>query len=269
MEKLNVKNLWPGIVIVAVVFLMGSNAAFAGISVKPTVIEKVMDAGKSETEYYTLTNDGDVKLTVRIETEDWMARLFGRPDDMKVEDWLEIEPKEITLDPKQTAKIKYTVTAPKIFLNEKVAQVFFRYQEAEYLEARVGVIFYLMPKGRETLSAEMTRFSAKQTKKETGVPVLSLSVAIKNNSNFHIRTPGFVEIYDKTQRKVIKTLDVDRVPGIYAGKTFEFDYEFPNEVIPEGDYQVTLKLNYGSVYGKNIFMEKTADLEFAKEPVKP
>jgi len=101
------------------------------------------------------------------------------------------------------------------------------------------------------------------------VPVLSLSVAIKNNSNFHIRTPGFVEIYDKAQRKVIKTLDVDRVPGIYAGKTFEFDYEFPNEVIPEGDYQVTLKLNYGSVYGKNIFMEKTADLEFAKEPVKP
>ncbi|HNV86005.1 MAG TPA: hypothetical protein PKL97_03450 [Candidatus Omnitrophota bacterium] len=269
MKKLNLKKSWLAAGIAGIVFLFGANAAFAGISVKPTVIEKVMDSGKSESDYYTLTNDGDVKLTVRIEAEDWMARLFGRPDDMKVEDWLKIEPKEITLDPKQTVKIKYTVTTPKIFLNEKVAQVFFRYQEAEYLEARVGVIFYLTPKGRETLSAEMTSFSAKQAKKEDGTPVFRLSVVIKNDSNFHIRTPGFAEIYDKAQGKVVKTLDVNRVPGIYGGRSFEFDYEFPNEVIPEGDYQVTLKLNYGSVYGKNIFMEKTADLEFEKEPAKP
>lgn len=261
---------WMGIMVLFCCFIMlNGEVLHAGISVKPSVIEKVLKPGKSEEGVYTVRNDGEAKLVVSVEIEDWMARLFGRPDEMNVNDWLSVEPKEVTLGPGEAREIRYKVKAPKNLANEKVAQVFFAYSENEMLQQRLGVIFYLSPKGAEKLKADITQLKAQYITPPNVEPKVRVSLGIKNDSNFHVRAPGSLIIFDEKNQKVLKELVMDRIPGVYPGQTFDFNYDFPQQDIPEGIYKAKVKLNYGKIYGKEAWMEKTVDLEWVKEPVTP
>ena len=57
-----------GIAILISFFMAGT--ALAGLSVKPTVIEKVLNPGDTEEGIYEITNVGEAKIEVTIQVED-------------------------------------------------------------------------------------------------------------------------------------------------------------------------------------------------------
>ena len=240
------------------VFML-STWLFAGISVEPTVTEKVLSPGATEEGTYKLANTGPKPLEVSVEVEDWMQRLFGIQDSVPVSDWLSLEPKKITLKPGQKTRIKYRVKAPVQFLNEKVAQVFFSFSENPNLTSRLGVIFYLSPKGEEKLQAEITQFNAQCTETKDKKPELLVWFRIKNASNVHIRPMGSVSVFEAGKQTLLKELAMNRVPGIYPGKTFSWTHSYDLGNVLGGSYTAKLVLDYGHTYGKKTFMEKTAD----------
>ncbi len=237
-----------------------SQIAFAGISVEPTVTEKVIEPGKNEEGIYILTNMGEKKVDVSVELEDWMARLHGLKDDIDVNEWLSVNPNKVTLEPGQKVELKYLAKAPVKFTNEKVAQVFFTFSENETLTQRLGVIFYMSAKGAHKLKAEIAQLSASYDSSDPNKPRLILFIEIRNDSNFHIRPLGSLTLWDADKKFAFKTLILDRVPGIYPGKSSSFNYIFPYEKIPTGSYKVKVALNYGQMYAENAVMEKTTDL---------
>ena len=150
------------------------------------------------------------------------------------------------------------MTTPPDFSNEKVAQVFFRFTKLENFEARLGTVFYLSAKGHDQLNAEITRLSAKHRDTHNPKDELTLSIEIKNKSNFHIRPSGNIEVKNLATNKIVYTYPVEKIPSIYPNQSFAFDYLFHPDSIPPGDHEVRLSLNYGNLYGKNVLMEKTA-----------
>lgn len=239
----------------------------AGISVEPTVTEKVLEAGATETGKYTVTNMGKNKLDILIEVEDWMGRLFGVADDLPVNQWLILGGKQLVLKPGESAELAYTVKAPVPFDKEKVAQVFFTFDETQDLKSRLGVIFYLSPKGTDGLKAEILELTA-NSEMVKAKPKLRLWFQIKNESDVHIRPVGSLTIRDEAKQATVKELLMNRVPGIYPGRTFSWSQLLEVENLPPGSYQVKLTLDYGHTYGKTFLMEKTAALrwEAGKEP---
>jgi len=244
---------------IVVGFLVFPATARANISVEPTLIEKVMEPSSTdEGSYWVTNNNSSEPLKITVQLEDWMGYMQGAYDKVKVDEWLKIEPNSFTLQPGEKKQIKYRIITPPDFKNEKVAQVFFRFTQLENFEARLGVVFYLSAKGQDKLSAEITQLSAKYRDVNDPRDELLLSMEIKNNSNFHIRPTGTIEVKNLATNQVVYTYAVDRIPSIYPNQPFAFDYLFHPESIPPGDYEVRLKLNYGNLYGKDVLMEKTA-----------
>jgi P pilus assembly chaperone PapD len=239
--------------------------AWAGISVKPTVIEAVLEPGQSEEGDYEVTNLGETPMNITVQLEDWMQRLFNLKDEMEVSVWLSVEPVEMTLEPGQTAILKYRIQAPDTFTNEKVAQVFFTFSEAANLTSRLGVIVYLTPKKEAKLAAEITQFLAQTDIREGKEPRLLSYFIIRNDSNVHIRPRGIVSILDQNQTRV-REMIVDNVPGIYPGKSFTWNHYSDIKSLEPGTYTAKLTLDYGYMYAQEAVMEQTAELRW--EPVK-
>ena len=252
-----------GIAILISFFMAGT--ALAGLSVKPTVIEKVLNPGDTEEGIYEITNMGEAKIEVTIQVEDWMERLFGKKDALEVGRWLTVEPNAVVLEPGQVAELKYKVTAPaaKDFTNEKVAQVFFTYSENMNLTSRLGVIFYLSPKKTAAMKASITQFLAQPDFKEGKDPSLLSYMTIQNDSNVHIRPRGVVTLLDQSGTPVRELL-VDTVPGIYPGKSFTWNHHNDVKDLPYGVYKAKLALDYGYLYEQEAVMEATADLKWKK-----
>ncbi len=250
-----------GLVILTLSLMAGN--ALAGLSVKPTVTEKVLDPGAAEEGIYEITNVGEAKIEVTIQLEDWMDRLFGKKDAMEVGQWLTVEPNTVTLEPGQVAELKYKVTAPQNFINEKVAQVFFTYSENIGLTSRLGVIFYLSPKKTAAMKASLTQFIAQADFKEDKEPDLLSYMTIQNDGNVHIRPRGVVTILDQSETPVRELL-VENVPGIYPGKSFTWNHHNEVKDLPYGTYKAKLTLDYGYLYGQEAVMEATADLKWEK-----
>ncbi|MBI4550325.1 MAG: molecular chaperone [Candidatus Omnitrophica bacterium] len=246
------------------VFGMLLSPAWAGISVKPTVIEAVLEPGQSEEGTYEVTNVGEAPMNITVQLEDWMQRLFNQKDEMEVSQWLSVDPQDVTLEPGETAVLKYRIEAPQVFNNEKVAQVFFTFSEAANLTSRLGVIVYLSPKKEAKMAAEITQFMAQTDVREGKEPRLLSYFIIRNDSNLHIRPRGIVSILDQNQTRVREML-VDNVPGIYPGKSFTWNHYSDVKGLAPGTYTAHLTLDYGYLYGQEASMEKTAELRW--EPV--
>ena len=105
-------------------FLILQNVSFAGIAVEPTIIEMVLESEGSNAGVYTIRNEGDAGVSIKVEIEDWLALKTGVAG-IPLSDWLKVEPMEFDLGPKEEKQVNYTVNIPKDYNKEVVAMVFF------------------------------------------------------------------------------------------------------------------------------------------------
>ena len=151
---------------------------------------------------------------------------------------------------------------------EKVAQVYFTTQEYTNVRTRIGVIFYISPKGDETLTAEIISLAAQVIPAQENVPSqIQVEFEIKNSSNVHIRPRGSVHILNPASREPVQEWLLDKVPGVYPGRTFQWREYKELAGLEPGKYEVLMTLDYGHTYGKSLLMEKKATLDWQPKEV--
>ena len=127
----------------------------AGIGVKPTVTELSLSPGKKKAGIFTVLNDGEETVKVKVELEDWRRR----EEEVRVDSWLKIKPREFKLAPGKVRKVKYKIKVPEEAEGEMVAMVFFGSLAPAGggvgIKTRFGVSIYVGIKGTEVIEANI------------------------------------------------------------------------------------------------------------------
>ncbi len=180
-------------------------AAQAALSVSPT---RVVLQGKPDdrlTGFFTVANQGEAPLEVRIEPEDWSGGMSGARGPV---DWLHIRSKPLRLRPGKSTRVKYTIRIPGNAHGELRTQVFFTTETSggvAPMRSRLGAIIYVGIRGTQEISGEITKVDVSYTASTPGIKKpdrLDVAIRVHNTSNVHIAPEGSVVVRDETGRRV-------------------------------------------------------------------
>lgn len=240
-------------------FFLPAHSVQAGIMVEPTVIEQSGTPGEVINGVYTVTNKSTEPLVVTIQAADWLKQYLKQEGTRHPDEWLSFSETSFTLDAAEVKKIPYTVSVPDDLKNEQAAQVYFEFnnpEAAQSMRTRLGVIFYLAPRGQVTMQASIEDFVFDVAKKEEQVDTYSVvfRIRVKNQGDVHIRPFGKIRMQQDGKDSVILQINPER--GIYAGRD-EVLSAFVKEVpLVPGEYDVIAEIECG-MYGKdNLLIEK-------------
>jgi hypothetical protein len=258
-------------VIMALAFLQGAcvttKLEASGLNVAPTLIEQRVTPGDIQQGIYRLKNETEDVMTVTVEPENWMVRLFGAEGDLGVSDWFVVTPSKFELAPGEEKDITYTMTAPFKFTGEKVAQVFFGFKHARsdaMLSTRLGVIVYMMAKGAEKVDGVITNvnvsYKAPQNAEETR-SLYRVSFDVDNRGNVHLRPFGSVVVRDAHDERIVDTVELAPSKGVYPEKQDNFLFNQQGSILAPGKYAAKVHLDIGQLYG----LDKTYDADVTFE----
>jgi P pilus assembly chaperone PapD len=105
----------------------GARAAGSFVQVTPSLVEIALVPGKSYSGILSVCNTKSERFTVQVEVSEGWVTETGRPG-LPTERWLTLRvPATFTLNPGQTRRIRYRAKAPKDFVGETLAHVFFSF----------------------------------------------------------------------------------------------------------------------------------------------
>jgi hypothetical protein len=222
---------------------------YAGIGVKPTVTEISLSPGKRRTGTFTVLNDGDKAIKVKVELEDWMRR----EERIEVPSWLEVRPREFELGPGEVRKVKYRIEVPEDSTGELVAMVFFGSLTpgggGVGIKTRFGVSIYVAIKGTEAVEANIEKLDvAKYGGENSDNYGISFGVTVENVGNVHIRPKGKVLVEDKEGSR-IKDVDIFYGFPVLAQGKRTFAAIWKGGVLSPGEYKGKATISYGELYG--------------------
>jgi len=236
--------------LVALVFLNFSPfLVYAGIGVKPTVTELILSPGKRKAGTFTVLNDGDKAVKVKVDLENWGRREEG----VEVDFWLKVKPREFELAPGKARKVKYKIEVPEEAKGEVVAMVFFGSLAPAGggvgIKTRFGVSIYVAIKGTEVIEANIEKFDvAKYAGENSDNYGINFGVTVENMGNVHIRPKGKVTIDDK-EGKRIKEVDIFHGFPVFPRAKRTFPAIWKRGMLPPGEYKAKTTINYGELYG--------------------
>jgi len=252
-------------------FLILQNVSFAGIAVEPTIIEMVLESEGSNAGVYTIRNEGDAGVSIKVEIEDWLALKTGVAG-IPLSDWLKVEPMEFDLGPKEEKQVNYTVNIPKDYNKEVVAMVFFgtteKYEGDYSITSRIGASIYAVRTGNINLDCSIKNMEIRRQEMKdeagnvTGIPTI-FNFDIENTGNVHLRPTGnlIISQADNTTYDI----DVPRDFAIYPGLDVWYAVRWDKMDIAPGKYRGDLKLNYGNMYNITKIIEKSFEFEVKKD----
>lgn len=222
---------------------------YAGIGVKPTVTELSLSPGKRRAGTFTVLNDGDKAVKVKVELEDWRRKEEG----VEVDSWLKVKPLEFELGPGKTKKVKYKIEIPQEAEGELVAMVFFGSLAPAGggvgIKMRFGVSIYVAIKGTEVVEANIEKLDAKNYGSESPENYgINFGVTIENMGNVHIRPKGRVTVEDEEGNR-IKELEVFHGFPVFPQAKRTFPAIWKRGVLPPGEYKAKATISYGELYG--------------------
>jgi len=235
--------------LVGLLFLYFSSVLYAGIGVEPTVTEISLSPGEREKGTFTVSNDGDKAIQVKVEVEDWMRR----GERIEVPSWLEVKPLEFELGPGELKKVKYKIEVPGETTGELAAMVFFGSLTSAAggvgIKTRFGVSIYVAIKGTEIVEANIEKLDvAKYGTEDSDNYGINFGVTVGNMGNVHIRPKGKVAIEAKEGSR-IKDVDIFYgLPVLPQGKR-TFAANWKGGVLPPGEYKGKATISYGELYG--------------------
>jgi len=221
---------------------------YAGIGVKPTVTEIILSPGEREKGRFTVVNDGNEAIQVKVDLENW-----GTKREEAVPSWLEVKPREFELGPGEVRKVKYKIEVPQETTGELAAMVFFGSLAPAGggvgIRTRFGVSIYVAIKGTEIVEANIEKLDvAKYGTEDSDNYGINFGVTVGNMGNVHIRPKGKVFIEDKEDSRI---KEVDIFYGLpvlpQAKKTFAAIWK--RGVLPPGEYKGKAIISYGDLYG--------------------
>jgi len=263
MKRMKIETLLTTVLLILVAL---AGPATAGLSIAPSVTEILLNENEIEPGRYVVKNTGEDRIAISVSLQDWMGRMYDAPDEVPVQEWLQLSDWSFELDPGEQKEIKFKVFSLENFTKERVAQVFFEYMSGTNILQRMGVIVYCTPfKNIETLSAEITALESRVVGQGADLS-LRFDYQIKNNSQAHIRPIGRVELRNAQNKMRVREWLIEKVPGVFPGKTSEWNLVYPLLNLKPGIYEAEMIVDYGAMYKKDGRMSKTIMIDLSELP---
>ena len=241
----------------------------AGLSVSPPRTVLQGKPNKTLTGYFTLTNEGDTPLEVRVEPEDWAGGIGGGRGPVP---WLQVKPTKLTLGPGKQSRVKCTVRIPKDASGELRAQVFFTTTEAGEssdnegamsLRSRLGAIMYVAVEGTERIEGDITKVQAFYTPATPGVARpdrLEVVMGIHNRGSAHIVPDGHVGIRND-KGEIVETVPLQSGWGLLPNEEDTYRAIGHGVHLQPGRYTLEITILIGEDLRHPVTVTKTAMIE--------
>jgi hypothetical protein len=212
-----------------------SHYAFASIDVQPIRLELELDAGKTYSDYLTLTNhsEGEIEISVSPGEYRYMFSentVYPENQNNKAipssKGWITFKPDKIMLKKGQPRQIQYAINVPAGAVDEYVACIIIDEEQAEQelnpsitgqvrvkITPRISIPVYIAIKNSLKRSCSIDETSQLVDSKEKNV---DFYITLKNDGNVHIRPSTTLVIIDE-YGAVAGKLSLGKSLPIFAG----------------------------------------------------
>lgn len=212
-------------------------AANKDLSIAPLRTEKTIDAGKSTSGTFKVTNDTEAPMTIKLSVKQFSVQdytynyLFREPD----VGWVSLTDSQIQLQPGSSKQIGYTVTvpigaAPGGHYFSMIAGTTVSGGRSFPITMQVGTLLYLTVNGTTTKRAELGESQIPSVVFGRTVPY---QFDVRSTGNTHFTADFFVQMGDRqsgqegmvlpdTTRRIKGSVDAPVLPGLY---TVTYGYE--------------------------------------------
>jgi hypothetical protein len=213
-------------------------SSLSGFTIQPSIVELSLLPGQSTNGFYTVQNDLGCRVLVNVDPQTY----FGKA----VTNWLKPAVTSFTLNAGAKRNVEYRIILPKDFKDEYISKVYFSsvpLQDDETggasIITRMGSSFYVGAKGKELLSADIASFIIQSN---------TISVAVKNNGNVHLRLYYDLEIFDEKGREITTTEERVPIAVALSGENKKISVPLKTDMkLPAGRYYGIINLYYGNV----------------------
>jgi hypothetical protein len=230
-----------------VIFMLFTKFAFAGITITPVRVEAPLPPGGSYLGKYTVRNDYDVPIKVNVSARDWFVLPENRG--IKIDDWLVLSPREISLKPGESGYVDYSVTISTKSVGALVGMVSFVpvLEKDQGFTLMVSAGIFIPVKGTEKID-----WSFSDVKVASDRGKLQVSALVKNSGNIYLRPEGSVTI--RSGKKAVQEIKLPEGRPVYPGRSREVigssDAIFKLE---EGSYKASISIEcYGQKKMKEL-----------------
>ncbi len=237
-----------------------AQAPSAGVSIKPTTIERAADPGAVVEETITLTNISSTEQSYFLISKDISGvddigtPIFADPGaeitGFELSQWLSFSQEAITLKPNESAQVSLKITVPADASPGSHFGGLFASVQPPRLRTvgagvgyEVGSIISIRISGDVVESARIREFST--GKLVYGSPNVDFLARIENPGNVLIRPRGPLEINNMFGKRVGFIVVNDNLAGVFPGTTRPFKVNWEDEGLGFGRYQAVVGLIYG------------------------
>lgn len=230
-----------------------AQASQSALAVSPAIVEEVLDPGKPVEFTVRVNNITNFPLPIKgtaqsftVQSEELEKTERSRLD---VSQWIHIDEPDFILQPKQTRTVKGSIIPPKdappgghyatIFFQPLVPSEALTPSTA-YLNAKVGVLTFLVVKGEMTQGAGFK--SGLKTDSWISRGPAKFTFSIHNSGNVHLMPQGRLVIYDWRGARVTTLELPSKIILPNATKEYLLEWSAPHAL---GKYRAELEVSYG------------------------
>jgi DNA-binding protein len=242
------------ITLAALLAVMGTAYASAGVIAQPDSTELIVTKINPTTGNIQVRNDGAETITVTVDVEDWLKnRRIAKA--IPVNAWLLIDPAEFTLGPSEAKDVSYTINVPSDCEEpELVAMVFFgavSKQGTLNITNRYGVSVYAAISDKLTVKCKIADVKIERYSVDTGAGKtdnkgLIFNIDVQNDGSAHLRPTGDIIITD--EKGVKHHAPVVRDFPVYPRNHLIQKVIWSRPDIVPGKYEAFIELDYGKLY---------------------
>lgn len=262
-------QILPGLLVgLLIAVLPGVSLAQSGegLQIAPAVIEDNAKPGQQYSFSLRVTNLSSVERALTLSAQDIEGLddqglpVFadeGQKTPYELSSWIALSQKTVTLKPNETRAIPFAVSVPAAATpGTHFGGVFFQAAAPELdengtaISYRVGTIIALKIAGEVIEDAQLREFST--DKLVYGVPDVTFSVRVMNESNVLVRPHGIIDITDMFGAKVGSLTVNDDAAPIFPDSDRAYRAQWTYEGFAFGRYQAVTSLVYGEDGRKTI-----------------
>jgi len=253
-------KFYIGVVILCLGILAGTTAAQSStpktqsaLAVSPAITEQVLSPGVKTSLVVRVTNITRIPLPIKANVKNLapLETLLSNADKSTYDAsaWFSLEPADFILQPNQTKEITITILPPaRATPGGHYATIYFQpliptealSPSTAYLNARVGVLAFLIVRGEITEQAKLGSLQVPRIKQ---FGPIDIKLPVTNSGNVHVLPDGKVTIRDY-RGKVVSTVPLSQ--GLVLPKTlrqYKFTWDNKGRL---GYYTAQAELTYGT-----------------------
>ena len=263
---MNFKNVLTGLLITVVIglsFYSNVQAAennYAGLVISPPISEKTIEAGKSDTGKFKITNPTTVDLKINITTQDFKAQgesgaqQFVSPEDntsYSLAKWITVA-NSFVLKSGEEKEIPYTINVPAAAEpGGHYGVIFFTPTIDKTVEGsgalvipQIGGLVLVNVPGTITYDAKIAEFNTAKKLYLNTTNIVDLFTRVENLGNTHFKPTGEIDIYNAFGKK-IETLKLNETNGnVLPDSVRKFENAWTKKY-GFGWYSAKVNLTYG------------------------